>query len=141
MAKAKVGFAIRLFNRDLPEDESLPERLFEHNQALVEFFLTVQEEADERMGSGRSHSVTFVARRTPDPRLIGSGNGDGEEAVKPHVSVKPFVKHPPNLPFFVVPVIGSVLFPQFKGSKSPGVLRAKGRKGVFVTGLLNLTQP
>ena len=54
MAKAKIGFAIRLFNQDLPEDKSLPERLFEHNQALLEFFLTVQEKADERMGSGTS---------------------------------------------------------------------------------------
>jgi hypothetical protein len=54
MAKAKIGFAIRLFNRDLPEDESLAEELFEHNQALLEFFLSVQEEADERMGSGKS---------------------------------------------------------------------------------------
>ena len=53
MAKAKVGFSIRLFNRDLPEDESLPERLFEHNQALLEFFMTVQEEADERLDSDR----------------------------------------------------------------------------------------
>lgn len=58
MAKAKVGFAVRLFNRDLPEDESLPERLFEHNQALLEFFLSVQEEADQRMGSGRSRLVS-----------------------------------------------------------------------------------
>jgi hypothetical protein len=111
MAKAKIGFAIRLFNRDLPEDESLPEALFEHNQALLEFFLSVQEEADERMSSGGS-------------------NGEGEEAVKPPaLSVKPFVKLPPNQSFFVVPVIGSVLFPQFKGSRSPGVLRAKGHKG------------
>jgi hypothetical protein len=111
MAKAKIGFAIRLFNRDLPEDGSLPEELFEHNQALLEFFLTVQEEADERMSTGGS-------------------NGEGEEVIKPHVvSVRPFVKHPPNHPFFVIPVIGSVLFPQFKGLKSPGVLRPKGHKG------------
>ena len=53
MAKAKVGFPIRLFNRELPEDESLPEELFEHNQALLEFFMTIQEEADERMDSGK----------------------------------------------------------------------------------------
>lgn len=58
MAKAKIGFPIRLFNRDLPEDESLPEKLFEHNQALLEFFLTVQEEADERMASGRFCSIS-----------------------------------------------------------------------------------
>ena len=69
---------------------------------------------------------------SPDPRLIGGGGGEGEEAVELRVSVKPFVKHPPNLPFFVVPVISSVLFPQFKSPKSPGVLRAKGRKGSFL---------
>lgn len=71
-------------------------------------------------------------RTPPDPRLIGGSGGEGEEVVKPHVSIKPFVKHPPNLPFFIVPVIGSVLFPQFKGPRSPGVLRAKGRKGAFL---------
>lgn len=61
MAKAKIGFAIRLFNRDLPEDESLPDKLFEHNQALLEFFMTVQEEADERMDSGRSLLIFLLA--------------------------------------------------------------------------------
>jgi hypothetical protein len=75
----------------------------------------------------------FPASHTPsNPCLIGGSNGEGEEAVKPHVvSVKPFVKLPPNHPFFVIPVIGTVLFPQFKGSKSPGVLRTKGRKGAI----------
>jgi hypothetical protein len=141
MAKAKIGFAIRLFNRDLPEDGSLPEELFEHNQALLDFFLSVQEEADERMGSGMSPLVLSPAIQS-DPWLIGGSNGEGEEAVKPHVvSVKPFVKLPPNHPFFVVPVIGTVLFPQFKGSKSPGVLRTKGHKGgISVPLLFNLIQ-
>ena len=65
MAKAKIGFAIRLFNRDLPEDASLPEGLFEHNQALLDFFLTIQEEADERMGSGKSPPVFPLAVHHP----------------------------------------------------------------------------
>lgn len=64
MAKAKIGFAIRLFNRDLPEDESLPEGLFEHNQALLEFFLSVQEEADERMSSGKPGFPKIVRKLT-----------------------------------------------------------------------------
>ena len=143
MVKAKIGFAIRLFNRDLPEDGSLPEELFEHNQALLEFFLSVQEEADEHMGSGKSPVFPLAVHCDANLCLIGGSNGEGEEAVKPHVvSVKPFVKLPPNHSFFVVPVIGTVLFPQFKGSKSPGVLRSKGRKGAFfVLLLLNPTNP
>jgi hypothetical protein len=54
MTKAKIGHSIRLFNRDLTGDESLAEELFEHNQTLLEFFLSVQGEADERLGSGKS---------------------------------------------------------------------------------------
>ena len=49
MAKAKVGFAIRFGNKDLPEDALLPEKFFEHNQAAFEFFLSIQEAADRRM--------------------------------------------------------------------------------------------
>ena len=49
MAKAKVGFAIRFVNKDLPEDAFLPEEFFEHNQATFEFFLSIQEAADKCM--------------------------------------------------------------------------------------------
>jgi len=51
MAKAKVGFAIRFFNPDLVVDALLPERLLHHNQAALEYFLTVQQRADERLVS------------------------------------------------------------------------------------------
>ena len=51
MAKAKVGFAIRFINRDLVVDTLLPNELNDHNQAAVEYFLTIQEKADERLES------------------------------------------------------------------------------------------
>ena len=51
MAKAKVGFPIRLINPDLVVDVLLPKELNDHNQAVLEFFLTVQQKADERLGS------------------------------------------------------------------------------------------
>lgn len=51
MAKAKVGFAVRFINRELTADALLPDALNDHNQAALEFFLTVQEAADERLGS------------------------------------------------------------------------------------------
>jgi len=50
MAKAKVGFAIRFINKRLVVDALLPDELKEHNQAALEFFLTVQQKADERLG-------------------------------------------------------------------------------------------
>jgi hypothetical protein len=50
MAKAKVGFAIRFINRDLVADVMLPDKLCDHNQAALEYFLTIQEAADERLG-------------------------------------------------------------------------------------------
>jgi len=64
MAKAKVGFAIYLFNRDLPEDGSPPEELFEHSQALLEFFMNVQEEADECLCSGKPLSLSPLCPHT-----------------------------------------------------------------------------
>ena len=49
MAKAKVGFAIRFINRELVADELLPDKLRDHNQAALEYFLTIQEAADQRL--------------------------------------------------------------------------------------------
>ena len=49
MAKAKVGFAIRFINQNLVADVMLPRQLYNHNQAALEYFLTVQEAADEKL--------------------------------------------------------------------------------------------
>ena len=49
MAKAKVGFAIRFINPNLVADVMLPRQLYNHNQAALEYFLTVQEAADEKL--------------------------------------------------------------------------------------------
>ena len=54
-------------------DGSLPEELFEHNQALLEFFLSVQEEADEHMGSSKSPPVLFRSSG-----LFSSPNSKGQ---------------------------------------------------------------
>ena len=51
MGKAKAGFAIRLANDESAEDASLPEELFEHNRAALEFFLSIQEASDKLMDS------------------------------------------------------------------------------------------
>ena len=47
----------------------------------------------------------------------------------PTVNVKPFLKLEEGNPFYVLPVISGPLFPQFKGAKSPGVLRPKHQQG------------
>ena len=61
MAKAKVGFAVRFINRDLVADVMLPDDLSDHNQASLEYFLTVQEAADARLGECTPRaSLTFT---------------------------------------------------------------------------------
>jgi len=52
MAKLRAGFAIRCLNEDTPEDQSLPKILLNHNQAVLDYFFTVQEEADKLMDGG-----------------------------------------------------------------------------------------
>jgi hypothetical protein len=70
MAKAKVGFAIRLINRDLRVDSALPDDLEEHDQAALEYFLTIQEASDQRMGEYRflSSLMFGILTRTQPPR-------------------------------------------------------------------------
>ncbi|KAF9779875.1 hypothetical protein BJ322DRAFT_1113194 [Thelephora terrestris] len=110
MAKAKVGFAVRFANKDLPEDALLPDKFFEHNQAAFEFFLSIQEAADQRME-------------------LTAANNEDDSTVKPVLSVKPFIKQEKNLRFYVVPILSSALFPQFRGARQPGVLRVRGQRG------------
>jgi hypothetical protein len=128
MARAKVGFAIRFVNKSRPEDALLPEEFFEHNQAAFEFFLSIQEAADKRMKlSGFPYSSLCHVSSNVHP--IAAKNNEDDDAVKPTLSIKPFVKHEKNSPFYVVPVLSPVVFPQFKGNSTPGVLRVAGQRG------------
>ena len=132
MAKAKVGFAVRFGNKDLPEDALLPDKFFEHNQAAFEFFLSIQEAADRRMEL--SWFFSFSSSFSPSNTQPAAANNEDDNAVKPVVSIKPFIKQEKNLRFFIVPVLSLALFPQFRGARQPGVLRMKGQKGMCLFG-------
>ncbi|KAF9642271.1 hypothetical protein BDM02DRAFT_3193571 [Thelephora ganbajun] len=101
MAKAKAGFAVRLINRDLVVDTLLSDELNDHNQAVLEFFLTVQEDADKKLDSTLSNSAGELT-----------------------INVKPFLKREDGNPFYVIPVVSAPLFPQFKGAKALGVVES-----------------
>ncbi|KAF9782851.1 hypothetical protein BJ322DRAFT_178294 [Thelephora terrestris] len=109
MGKAKAGFAVRLTNPDLVADVLSPQELHTHNQAVIEYFLTVQEAAEARLAA-----------------MDGRG-GTGPD--KPNVNVKSFLKVEDGNPFYVLPVISEPLFPQFKGPSTPGVTRNKRQLG------------
>lgn len=49
--------------------------------------------------------------------------------IKPAVNVKSFLKVEEGNPFYVLPVISEPLFPQFKGPRSPGVIRVGHQQG------------
>ena len=122
LAKAKIGFAVRCLSRTLPEDSLLPEKLFEHNQAALDYLHTVREASDRHMDGSEFLSFPRThCQSLSDMRLAGSA--------KPNHGVKPFVKKENNCSYFIIPVISPVIFPQFKATKSPGVLRARGQKG------------
>ena len=117
-----MGFAVRLLTRSLPEDESLPNELFEHHQATVEYLHTVQEAADRYMDGGEFLSFLRTACQSLSDTCP-------TESAERNPAVKPFLKKEGDYPFFIIPVLSPALFPQFKGTKSPGVLRTKGQKG------------
>ena len=50
MGKAKVGFAVRFINPALVADVMLPDILNNHNEAALEYFLTIQEKAEAKLG-------------------------------------------------------------------------------------------
>jgi len=56
MAKAKSGFAVRFINQNLVADVMLPDQLYSHNQAALEYFLTVQEAADRQLSKHGVHT-------------------------------------------------------------------------------------
>lgn len=128
IGKTKARFTIRFVHKDHPDDELLPEAFFKHNQAAFKFFLTTQEKADERLEAGKLHS--YFDNIAFDVRPIAAANNNDLDAVKPMLSVKPFVKRKTNGAFYVVPVTSPGPFPQFKAARVPGVLRGRRQTGM-----------
>jgi len=124
MAKAKLGFTIRLINNEVEADADLPEQLVEHHQAMLEFTWAIQEAADGRMQSSQC-THTFSLPPFINPVYLA---GQSEMPLE----VKAFAKQEEGLPFYTVPVVSAPLFPQFKGSKgvkAVGVTRPKLQAG------------
>lgn len=124
MAKVKAGFAVRLINRELVVDALLSDELIDHNQAALEFFMAIQEDADRTLDSSE-----YLTHASPSDcwlkvTLALSGSAGGLT-----VRIRPFIKVEDGNPFYVVPVVSEPLFPQFKGGRPIGVMRAKGQKG------------
>ena len=124
MAKAKVGFAIRFINRELVVDSLLPDKLRDHNQAALEYFLTIQEAADQRLSEYNSHIFFHLYT---DVHLAPNGCG-----AKPATHIRSFLKVEDVNPFYVLPVISEPLFPQFKERRSPAFVRTKRQLGVYL---------
>ena len=125
LAKLKVGFAVRLINRDLVVDTLHSDEFNDHNQAVLDFLLSVQEGADTKLESSQCniHGSRMRRQLRPQPALSRSA---GEQPV---INIKSFLKTEDGSPFYVVPVSSSSLFPNFKGPKPLGVTRAKNQKG------------
>jgi hypothetical protein len=64
MAKVKAGFCVRFTNRDLVADALLPDALDDHNRAALDFFLAIQEDADENFDASKYLCSYTVLRRT-----------------------------------------------------------------------------
>ena len=50
----KTGFAIRFLGEEINEDNSQPEKLFDHNRAALAYLWDVQEAVDKSMDRGKS---------------------------------------------------------------------------------------
>lgn len=90
--------------------------------------------ASRRLRIAAWNSVCFSRSHPsfkPSNAHPAAANDADDNANKPNVSVKPFIKQEKNLRFFIVPVLSLALFPQFRGARQPGVLRTKGQKGTF----------
>ena len=123
MAKVKAGFAIRTVNDELVADVMVPDELKHHAKATVEFFLSVQEASDQKLGEYHTHSISFVLHINAHPGISSSPSG-------PFLQIKPFLKVENRNPFYVIPVISEPLFPQFKGPSTPGFTRSKRQRGL-----------
>ena len=58
-----------------------------------------------------------------------------KDTIKPTVHARPFLKLEEGNPFYVLLVLSALLFPQFKGTKPPGVVRAKRQQGMSLSTL------
>lgn len=125
LAKLKVGFAVRLINRDLVVDTLHSDEFNDHNQAVLEFFLSVQEDANKKLDASQCpiHGTCFRQRLRSHSAL---SNHAGEQPV---INVKSLLKIEDGNPFFVLPICSKRIFPHFKGPKPLGVTRAKNQKG------------
>jgi hypothetical protein len=123
MGKAKVGFAIRFINRALVADVMMPDALNDHNQAALEYFLTIQEQASAKLGKYcvRCHSLP----RRNNVFAAAIDKPTSARNTKSIVNVRSFLKFEEGNPFYVLPVISEPLFPQFKGPRTPGVVRTE----------------
>ena len=127
MAKAKVGFALHFINRNLVMDVMASDELADHNQASLEWFLVTQEKADERLGK---FGLCGSPPSTVHSHILANDSSGIGGSANPVVNVKPFLKVEEGNPFYVLPVVGEPLFPQFKGPRTPGVIRAKRQRGM-----------
>ena len=119
-----MSFAIRLINDDLAIDTAaaLPVQLSQHNQALLEFFCTIQEAGDDRMESSQYAYTSPLLLLTNSAHIVGQS--------KLPVVVGTFLKQ--EEPFCILPTVSPLLFPQFKGpsgTRAVGVMRPKNQHG------------
>ena len=49
----------------------------------------------------------------------------------PAVNIRPFLKAEEGNLFYILPVVSKPLFPQFKGLRTPGVIRTRRQHGAF----------
>jgi len=133
LARAKIGFAIRCVTRSLSGDSLLPDEVFEHNQAVLDYLHTVREASDMHMDGSESPPSPKTHRQSLSDMCL-------TDSAEPNPAVKPFVKKENGCPFFIIPVSSSLLFPQFKGTRSPGVLRTKGQKGRRFASISNFSR-
>ena len=125
MAKVKTGFCVRLINRELVVDTLLSDELSDHNQAVLEFLLSIQEDADKQLDASKCIVRASLFCYWLKSLLANSNSPAGQ----PSVNVRPFLKIEDGNPFYVLPVVSAPLFPQFKGVRPLGVTRAKQQKG------------
>ena len=125
LAKLKGRFAVRLINRELVLDALHSDELNDHNQAVLEFFLSVQEGADKKLESSQcpTHGPRIRCRLRPRPAFSNPAG------VPPVIHVKLLLKMEDGNPFYVILVVSAPIFPHFKGLKPLGVTRAKNQKG------------
>ena len=128
MGKVKAGFAVCTVNPELVADTLLPDALHTHNQAALEYFLTIQEQADARLG--KCLMLFSLHCSLVDVYVDGMGHPAG--SAKQQVKLLSFLKVEEGNPFYVLPVVSEPLFPQFKGPKTPGVVRTQRQRGTLV---------